>query len=156
MGDGTEQNQRTIDNVKTEQLFVFFLQVRSTPCKCCSRSQQRSSSGLRLRLTALLVLIERVCMVNVTFSHHFFWTWYLTKHISHTCGKRSCRPTRYLLSSSYSQISKRCLATALRVSSSITTGHYVLKQRRGSRASDFRKQCHEGSTISSHIVTPLV
>ena len=60
MGDGTEQNQRTIDNVKTEQLFVFFLQVRSTPCKCCSRSQQRSSLGLRLRLTAVLVLIERV------------------------------------------------------------------------------------------------
>ena len=36
------------------------LQVRGTPCKCCCRSQQRSSPGLRLRLTPLLVLIERV------------------------------------------------------------------------------------------------
>ena len=29
--------------------------MRGTPCKCCSKSQQRSSPGLRLRLTALLV-----------------------------------------------------------------------------------------------------
>ena len=36
------------------------LQVRGTPCKCCRRSQQRSSPGLRLRLTALLVSITRV------------------------------------------------------------------------------------------------
>ena len=44
------------DDVKTQKL-----QVRGTPCKCCSRSQQqRSSPGLRLRLTALLVLTERV------------------------------------------------------------------------------------------------
>ena len=35
------------------------LQVRGTPCKCCSRSQQTSRPGLPLRLTALLVLIER-------------------------------------------------------------------------------------------------
>ena len=36
------------------------LQVRGTPCKCCSRSQQRSSPGLRLRVTPRLVLIARV------------------------------------------------------------------------------------------------
>ena len=40
------------DDVKTQKL-----QVRGTPCKCCSRSQQRSSPGLRLRLTPRLVLI---------------------------------------------------------------------------------------------------
>ena len=50
----------------------------------------------------------------------------MIEHISHTCGRRSCRPARYLSSSTNSQISKRCLATALRASSSITTGHYVL------------------------------
>ena len=52
----------------------------------------------------------------------------MTKHISHTCGRRSCRPARYLSSSNHSHISERCLATALRVSSSITTGHYRTKQ----------------------------
>ena len=48
----------------------------------------------------------------------------MTKHISHTCGK-SCRPARYWSSSTHSHTSKRCLATALRGSYSITTGHYV-------------------------------
>ena len=39
------------------------LLVRGTPCKYCSSSQQRSSPGLRLRLTPLFVLIARVwCM----------------------------------------------------------------------------------------------
>ena len=50
----------TYDNVKTK-IWKVFLQVFSIPCKCCSRSQQRSSPGLRLsRLTELLVFIERV------------------------------------------------------------------------------------------------
>ena len=53
---------------------------------------------------------------------------YMTKHISHTCGRRSCRTARYLLNSSHSHISERCLATALRVSSSITTGRYALNK----------------------------
>ena len=44
------------DDVKTQKLQV----VRGTPCKCCSRSQQRSSPGLRLRLTPRLVLIAHV------------------------------------------------------------------------------------------------
>ena len=49
-------------------------------------------------------------------------------------------------SSTHSHTSKRCLATALRVSSSITTRNYVLNKRRGSKASGFRKQCYEGNT----------
>ena len=135
--------------VKTQKL-----QVRGTPCKCCSRSQQRSSPGLPLRLTPLLVLIERVWWIS--HYHHFcsFYILRMTKHISHTCGRRSCRPARYLSSSTHSHISKRCLATA-QVSSSITTRHYALNKD-GSKASGFRKQCHEGSTTSSQVVTPLV
>ena len=43
------------DDVKTQKL-----QVRGTPCTCCSRSKQRSSPGLRLRLTPRLVLIAHV------------------------------------------------------------------------------------------------
>ena len=43
----------------------------------------------------------------------------MTKHISHTCGARSCGPrdtyTENLSSSTHSHISERCLATALRV-----------------------------------------
>ena len=42
-------------DVKTQKL-----QVRGTPCKCCNRSQERYSPGLRLRLTPLLVFTERV------------------------------------------------------------------------------------------------
>ena len=43
------------------------------------------------------------------------------------------------------RFSKRHLATALRVTSSTTTGHYILnKGRRGSKPSGFRKQCYEG------------
>ena len=54
----------------------------------------------------------------------------MTKHISHTYryDRRSCRPARYLSSSTHSHISERCLATALRVCPSITTGHYVLNK----------------------------
>ena len=67
-------------------------------------------------------------MVDITFYHHFFCSWYMTKHISHTCGRRSWRPARYLSSSTHSYTSKQCLATALRVSSSITTRRYVLSK----------------------------
>ena len=44
-------------------------------------------------------------------------------------------------------------------SSSVFLNHYRTlrtKQRRGSKASGFRKQYHEGSTTSSHVMTPLV
>ena len=108
------------------RMILSKLQVRGTPCKCCSKSQQRSSPGFRLRLTAPLVWIERVCWIS--HYHHFFCSWHTTKHISHSCGRRSCRPGRYLSSSTHSHISEQCLATALRVSSSITTGHYVLNK----------------------------
>ena len=100
------------------------------------------------------VRLDITCMVNITFSHHFLCSWYMTKHVPHTCG-RSSRPARYLSSSTHSQISKRCLATA----SSVFLNHcrtLRTEQRRGSKASGFRKQCHEGSTTSSHVVTPLV
>ena len=46
-------------DVKTQKL-----QVRGTPCKWWSRSQQRSSPGVQLRLTPLLVLIERVWWIS--------------------------------------------------------------------------------------------
>ena len=56
-------------------------------------------------------------------------------------------------SSTHTQISKRCLATTLRVSSTIATGDYVLnKERRGAKATGFRKQCHEGNTTSSSCI----
>ena len=50
----------------TQKMYVF-LRVRSTPCKCCIRSQMRSSPGLRLRLTALLILVELVWWISHSF-----------------------------------------------------------------------------------------
>ena len=112
------------------------LQVRGTPCKCCS-----------------VVNLDRTrIIVNITFSHHFC-SWYMTKHISHTCG-RSCRPVRYLSSSTHIHVSKRCLATA-RVSI-ITYRTLRTKQRRGFKVSGFWTHCHEGNTTSSHLMTPLL
>ena len=67
------------------------------------------------------VSLDRTRMVNITLSHHFC-SCYMTKHISHS------RSARYLSSSTHIHISKRCVATALRVSSSITTGHHVLNK----------------------------
>ena len=54
----------------------------------------------------------------------------------------SCRPARYLSSRTHSQISKRCLATAPWVSSSITNGHYVLKIY-----VDPKRLCSENNTM---------
>ena len=89
--------------------------MRGTPCKYCSRSQQRSSPGLWLRLTALLVLIARAWWISHSLitSSALDNIWQSTYH--KTCGRRSCRPARYLSSSTHSHTSKRCLATALRV-----------------------------------------
>ena len=114
------------DDVKTQKL-----QVRGTPCKCCSSSQQRSSPGLRLRFTPLLVLIERVWWISHSLitSSSSALDIYEKAHFTHrSCGRRSRRRARCLSSSTHSHISKRCLATALRVSSSITTGNYVLNK----------------------------
>ena len=102
-----DQNRCTYDNV--------YLQVPGTPCKCCSRSQQRSSPGLRLGETALLVLIELVRRIS-----HYLITSFSAldilrsskNHTSHTCG-RPYRPARYLSSSTNSHISERCHETAL-------------------------------------------
>ena len=97
---------------------------------------QQVTAEVQPRLAAQVnsaVSPDRMRMVYVTFSHQFFCHWYArvwqsTFHI-YTCSWRSYRPARYLSSSTHSQISKRCVATALRwVSSSITTGHYVLKK----------------------------
>ena len=111
-------------SIKTKKL-----QVHGTPCKCCSRSQQRSRPRLRLTLTARLVLIWCVwwlsCMYLIT--SFALDIWQNTFHTT-VCVRRSCRPARYLSSSTHSHIFERYLATALRVSSSVTTGHHVLKK----------------------------
>ena len=66
------------------------LQVRGTPCKCCSRSQQRSSPGLRLRLTALLVLIECVWWNNIL-SSLLLLLIFLKYVYAKTWQKKSCK-----------------------------------------------------------------
>ena len=125
--------------------------MRGNPCTCCSRSQQRSSPGLRLRLAALLVLIERVWWIShplSTSSALDIWQ----KHISRICGRRSCRPARYLSSSTQPYFR----AVSCNSSSTVFLNHYRTlrtKQRRGSKAYGFRKQCHEGSTTSSREMT---
>ena len=125
----TKLSKRTVPRIIREFDPVTFLmkdKLLSAPCKCCSGSQQRSSQDLRLRLTSLLIFIERECWIS--HSLYFFCSWDTTKHISHPCGRSSCRPARCLSSSAHSQISKRCLATVLWVSSSTTTGHNVLSK----------------------------
>ena len=95
---------------------------------CCSRSQQRSSPGLRLGLTALLVLIERVRWIShslITATSALDNRWQSTFHRP-VCGRRSCRPARHLSSSTHSDTSERCLATALRV---IVANRAVPKKR---------------------------
>ena len=55
-------------DVKTQKL-----QVRSTPCKCCSRSQQAAEVQPRLAAQVNnVVSLDRTRMVNVAFSHRFF------------------------------------------------------------------------------------
>ena len=121
LGDGTSEiDVRIYDNVK------------STGAWHSLQMMQQVTADVQPGLTAQVngaVSLHRTCMVNVTFCHHFFCSWTcMTNYISHTCGRRSCRPARYLPISTHSHISWRCLATAIRVSSSITTGHYVLNK----------------------------
>ena len=78
-------------------------QVRGTPRKCCSRSQQRSSPALQLRLTPLLVLIERVWWIShslitssaldIYYKAHFTHLWYKKLHARAIFVKRYSRPT---------------------------------------------------------------
>ena len=130
-------------DVKTQKL-----QVRGTPCKCCSRSQQRSSPGLRLRLTPLLVLMERVWWM----SHSLITSAldiYDKAHFTHLTKKKL--QARVIFAKPYSQ--PYFQAVSCNSSSSVFLNHYRTlrtKQRRRSKASEFRKQCHEGSTTSSH------
>ena len=52
----------------------------------------------------------------------------------------------------------RFQAVSCNSSLSVFLNHYRTlrtKQRRGSKASGFQKQCHEGSTTSSNVMTPL-
>ena len=118
---------------------------------------QQLTAEVQPRLAAKVnsaVSLDRTRMVNITLSHHF--SRYTTKHIiSHTCGTRSGRHARYLSSRTHSYFR----AMSCNSSSSVFLNHYATlrtKQRRGSKASGFRKQCHEGSTTSSHVMTPLV
>ena len=80
----------------------------------------------------------------------------MAKHMSHTCGRRSCRPARYLSSSTHSHISERCLATALWVSSSITTGYYVLNKDVDPKRLGSGNNAMKNNTTSSDLMTPLV
>ena len=84
-GNSSEDGRSRID----VSMIMSKVQVRATPCTCCSRSQRRSSPGLRLRLTALVVLIARAWWIShslITSSARDN----MTKHISHTCDRRSC------------------------------------------------------------------
>ena len=93
-------------------------------------------------------------IVNTTLSHHYLlWSsWCMTKLISHTCGKISCRPVWYLASITNSRIPKLFLATtALWVSSSITSGQYVLNKNGDRKRLGSENNGMEGNTSSSHI-----
>ena len=100
-------------DVKTQKL-----QVR-TPCKCCSRSQKRSIPGLRLRLTPLLAVIERVCEYHIL-SLLLLLLIYMTKHISHTCGRKL--QARAIFVKKYSQ--PYVQAVSCNSSSSVFLNHY--------------------------------
>ena len=137
---------------KNLSFFSYFsLRVRSTPCECCSRSHHRSGPGSWFQVNSA-VSLDRT--VNITFSHHFFCSWDMTQHISHTRGGRSYRPARYLSGRTHSQVSKRCIATGLRVSSSISSGHCVLSKDVNPKR--LGSENNEGNTTGSHLMTPLV
>ena len=115
---------------------------------------QQVTAGPAQALVNSAVSLHRTRTVNITFSRLFFCSRYMTKHIT-TCGRRSSMPARYC--QAYSQPYFR--AVSCNSSSSICLNHYRTirtKQRRRSKASGFRKQCNEGSTTSSHEMTPLV
>ena len=144
-----EQNQPTYDNVKTKRLE----KSTGTPFKRCSSSQPRSRPGLRFRLTPLLLLIERVWWISHSLiTSSAFDIWHSTFHTP-VVEKLQARA---LFVKQYSQPDFQ--AVSCNNSSSVFLNHYRTirtKQRRGSQASGFRKQCHEGKT-SSHLRTPLV
>ena len=75
-----EQNRCTYDDVKTTGAWYSMWMLQQVTAEVPPRLAARVNSA---------VSVDRTCMVNITFSHHFFCSWYMTKHISHTCG-RSC------------------------------------------------------------------
>ena len=125
-------------------------EVRGTPCKC---SQQRSRPGLRLRLTALLVLIACVWWISRSLitSSALDNMWQSTSHtpvVEEVAGPRDiCKAVlTAIFPSGVLQQLFECLPQSLP----------DIKQRRGSKASGFRKQCHEGNTTSSHDTAGIV
>ena len=102
-------------DVKTQKL-----RVRGTPRKCCSRSQQRSCPALQLRLTPLLVLIERVWWISHSLITSSALDIYYKAH-SHTCGRRSCTPARYLSSGTHGPYFQTVSCNS---SSSVVLNHY--------------------------------
>ena len=101
------------------------------------------------------VSIDRTRMVNIIFSHHFC-SWCIWQSIFHTPVVEEAAGPRDICQQ-YSQ--PYFQTVSCNSSSSVFLNQYrtlCTKQRRGSKASGFRKHCHEGSTTSSHVVTPLV
>ena len=126
-----------------------------SPCKCCSRSHQRSSPGLGLRSTALLVLMERVWWIShsIITSSALGNIWQNTFHtpvVEEGMGPRDiCQAViTAIFPSGVLQQLFECLPQSL--------PDITVLNKRWSKASGFRKQCHEGSTTSSHVMTPLV
>ena len=79
-----EQNRYTyLYDIKTQKL-----QVRGTPYKCYSRSQQRSSPGLRLGLTPLLVFIECVWWISHSLITSSAFDIYDKAHFTHLGWKK--------------------------------------------------------------------
>ena len=131
LSDKASKSMYVYDDFKSQNL-----QVRGTPCKCCSRSQQRSRPGLRLGLTPRLVLIERVWWIS-----HFLITssaldilrsiWqstFPTLVVEEVAGPRDIGRAPYFQ------------AVSCNSSSSVFLNHYRTlrtKQRRGSKASGF-------------------
>ena len=88
---------------------------------------QQVTAGPAQALVNSAVSLHRTRTVNITFSRLFFCSRYMTKHISPPVVEE-VRCPRDIVKHTHSHTSERCLATALRVSASITTGQYVLNK----------------------------
>ena len=115
-----------------EQNRCIYVLVKTTGAWYSLYMLQHVTAEVKPRLVAQVnsaVCLDIAFMVSITFSHitsssALVDIWQSTFHTP-VCS-RSCRPARCLSSSTHGHISERCLATALRASSSITTGHYIL------------------------------
>ena len=89
---------------------------------------QQVTAEVQPRLAAQVntaVRLDRTRMVNITFCHHFFCSWYIWQSAFHTPMVEDVAGPRDICQAVLTT-SKRCLATAPRVSFSITSEHYVL------------------------------